>query len=75
MHAYNLFDDTLAAKKPLTGENLRDALKAAKGWDTGGVIGAPVTLAGYSIPVAQVVRFDAKADMKPVPVSNWIAVK
>ncbi len=68
-------DDTLAAKKPLTGENLRDALKAAKGWDTGGLIGAPVTLSGYSIPVAQVVRFDAKADMKPVPVSNWIAVK
>jgi branched-chain amino acid transport system substrate-binding protein len=68
-------DDTLAAKKPLTGENLRDALKAVKGWDTGGLIGAPVTLSGYSIPVAQVVRFDAKADMKPVPVSSWITVK
>ena len=68
-------DDTLVAKKALTGENLRDALKAAKGWDTGGIIGVPVTLGGYSIPVAQVVRFDAKADMKPVPVSNWIAVK
>ncbi len=68
-------DDTLAAKKALTGENLRDALKAVKGWDTGGLIGAPVTLSGYSIPVAQVVRFDAKADMKPVPVSAWMSVK
>ena len=68
-------DDTLAAKKPLTGENLRDALKAVKGWDTGGLIGAPVSLGTYSIPVAQVVRFDAKADMKPVPVSTWMSVK
>ncbi|MBL8385150.1 MAG: ABC transporter substrate-binding protein [Burkholderiales bacterium] len=68
-------DDTLAAKKPLTGENLRDALKAARAWDTGGIIGAPVNMGSYSIPVAQVVRFDAKADMRPVPVSNWITVR
>jgi branched-chain amino acid transport system substrate-binding protein len=68
-------EDAIAAKKPVTGENLRDALKAARNWDTGGLIGAPVSLGSYSIPVAQVVRFDAKADMKPVPVSNWITVK
>ena len=68
-------DLTLAAGKPLSGENLRDSLKGLKDWDTGGVIGAPVTFANNSIPTAQVVRFDAGKGMIPVPVSGWITVR
>lgn len=67
-------DATVAANQPLTGENLRNALQGTVNWDTGGVIGVPVSLASHSIPVAQVVRFDAKSDMKPVPVTSWIDV-
>ena len=47
---------------------------AARNWDTGGVIGAPVTFAGNSIPLAQVVRFEAAKDFVPTPVSGWINV-
>lgn len=63
---------TLAAGKPLTGDNMRDALRNSKDWDTGGIIGAPVTFRNNSIPMAQMVRFDAKRDMIPVPISDWI---
>jgi len=66
---------TLAANKPLSGENLRDSLKSMKDWDTGGVIGAPVTFVNNSIPTAQVVKFDAGKGMIPVAVSNWITVR
>ena len=66
---------TLAAGKPLTGENMRDALRSSKDWDTGGIMGAPVTFRGNSIPMAQLVRFDAKRDMLPVPISDWIRLQ
>lgn len=67
-------DEALAQGKPLTGEGLRDALRAVRNWDTGGVIGAPVTFVNNSIPLAQVVRFDAAKDFVPTPVSGWIQV-
>lgn len=67
-------EEALAQGKPLTGEGLRDALRAAKNWDTGGVIGAPVTFVNNSIPLAQVVRFEAAKDFVPTPVSGWINV-
>ncbi|MBN8494729.1 MAG: ABC transporter substrate-binding protein [Burkholderiales bacterium] len=67
-------EEALAQGKPLTGEGLRDALRATKNWDTGGVIGAPVTFVNNSIPLAQVVRFEAAKDFVPTPVSGWINV-
>lgn len=67
-------EEAIATGKPVTGEGLRDALRALKGWDTGGVIGAPVTFSNNSIPLAQVVRFDAAKDFVPTPVSPWINV-
>jgi branched-chain amino acid transport system substrate-binding protein len=67
-------EQAMASGKPVTGEGLRDALRALKGWDTGGVIGAPVTFVNNSIPMAQVVRFDAAKDFVPTPVSPWINV-
>jgi branched-chain amino acid transport system substrate-binding protein len=67
-------DEAIAQGKPLTGEGLRDALRAVRNWDTGGVIGAPVTFVNNSIPLAQVVRFDAAKDFVPSPVSGWINV-
>lgn len=67
-------EEAMAQGKPLTGEGLRDALRATRNWDTGGIIGAPVTFANNSIPVAQVVRFEAAKDFVPTPVSPWLNV-
>lgn len=67
-------EEAIAQNKPFTGEGLRDALRATKNWDTGGIVGAPVTFSGNSIPVAQVVRFEAAKDFVPTPVSGWLNV-
>ncbi|MCM2253444.1 MAG: ABC transporter substrate-binding protein, partial [Ramlibacter sp.] len=52
---------TLDAGKPLTGANLKAALAGIKDFDTGGIIGVPVTFKGNSIPVGRVYRADMKA--------------
>lgn len=63
----------LAAGKPLSGPNLKAALNSLKDFDTGGLIGVPITIRGNSIPVGRVYRADMKAQ-KMVPASDWIAL-
>lgn len=67
-------EEAIVQGKSFTGEGLRDALRAARNWDTGGVIGAPVSFSNNSIPLAQVVRFESAKDFVPTPVSAWINV-
>ena len=62
---------TLDANKPLTGTNLKAALNSIKDYDTGGLIGVPITIKGNSIPVGRVYRADMKAQ-KMVAASDWI---
>jgi len=64
---------TIDAKKPLTGANLKASLNTIRNFDTGGLIGVPVTVKGNSIPVGRVYRADMKAQ-KMVPASDWIAL-
>ncbi|MFC4620990.1 ABC transporter substrate-binding protein [Comamonas nitrativorans] len=61
----------LEAKKPLTGANMKAALNSLKDFDTGGVIGVPITITGNSIPVGRVYKADMKAQ-KMLPASDWI---
>lgn len=63
----------LDAGKPLNGTNLKAALNSLKDFDTGGLIGVPITIRGNSIPVGRVYRADMKAQ-KMVPASDWIAL-
>jgi branched-chain amino acid transport system substrate-binding protein len=62
---------TLDAGKPLSGPNLKAALNSIKDFDTGGLIGVPITISGNSIPVGRIYRADMKAQ-KMVPASDWI---
>ncbi|HEY9239932.1 MAG TPA: amino acid ABC transporter substrate-binding protein, partial [Burkholderiaceae bacterium] len=62
---------TLDAGKPLDGKNLKAALNTIKDFDTGGLIGTPITISGNSIPVGRVYKADMKAQ-KMVPASDWI---
>ncbi len=57
--------------KPLTGANMKAALNSIKDFDTGGLIGVPITISGNSIPVGRVYRADMKAQ-KMVAASDWI---
>ena len=64
---------TLDAGKELNAKNLKAALNSIKNFDTGGLIGVPVTIKGNSIPVGRVYRADMKAQ-KMVAASDWIAL-
>ena len=64
---------TLAAGKPLDGANLKAALNSLKDFDTGGLIGVPISIPGNSIPVGRVYRFDAAKKLM-VADSDWIKV-
>jgi len=65
---------TLEAGKPLDAKNLKAALNSIKNFDTGGLIGVPITIKGNSVPVGRIYRADMKAQ-KMVPASDWIAVE
>ena len=62
---------TLAEGKDLTGTNLKAALNTIEDFDTGGIIGVPITITGNSIPVGRIYVADAAAQ-KMVPASDWI---
>ena len=65
---------TLEAGKPLDAKNLKAALNSIKNFDTGGVIGVPITVRGNSIPIGRIYKADMKAQ-KMVPVSDWIQLE
>ena len=64
---------TLAAGKELTGPNLKAALNTIKDFDTGGIIGTPITITGNTIPVGRVYRYDA-AQKRMIGDGDWIRV-
>jgi branched-chain amino acid transport system substrate-binding protein len=64
---------TLDAGKPLTGINMKAALNSIQNFDTGGLIGVPISIKGNSIPVGRIYRADLK-QKKMLPVSDWIVL-
>lgn len=62
---------TLADKKELSAKNMKAALNSIKDFDTGGLIGVPISIPGNTIPVGRVYKYDGK-EKKMVAVSDWI---
>tara|TARA_R110002074_G_scaffold371234_1_gene546297 strand:- start:1028 stop:2236 length:1209 start_codon:yes stop_codon:yes gene_type:complete len=62
---------TLDAGKELNAENMAESLASIKDWDTGGIIGIPVTVQDMSFPVGRIWRVNAK-EARYEPVSGWI---
>jgi len=65
---------TLDAGKELNGANLKAALNSVKDFDTGGIIGVPISIPGNSIPVGRIYRYDA-AKKTMLPASDWIKLE
>ena len=65
---------TLDAGKPLDGKNLKASLNTIKDFDTGGIIGTPITIKGNSIPVGRIYKADVK-QQKMLPASDWITLE
>ena len=64
---------TLDAGMELTGDNLKAALDGIEDWDTGGLIGVPVTFRNNSIPVGRIYQGNS-ATGRMDPVSDWIVL-
>ncbi|MEW5421639.1 ABC transporter substrate-binding protein [Amorphus sp. 3PC139-8] len=62
---------TLADGDELTGTNLKASLNSLKDFDTGGIIGVPISIPGNSIPVGRIYQANAEKQ-KMEPVSDWI---
>lgn len=63
----------LAAGKPITGDNLKDALATIKDWDTGGLSGR-VTFVNNKAPIGRVYRANVEKGIFE-PASDWIQLK
>lgn len=64
----------LAEGKELTADNMKAALNSIKDFDTGGIVGVPITISGNSIPVGRIYQADvSKGQM--LPVSDWIVLE
>jgi branched-chain amino acid transport system substrate-binding protein len=62
---------TLAAKKELTGPNMKAALESINKWDTGGIFGVPISMKTHSIPVGRVYLVKGTTIE---PNSDWITI-
>ncbi|MGY8904279.1 MAG: ABC transporter substrate-binding protein [Burkholderiales bacterium] len=62
---------TLEAGNELNGKNMKTALSSIRNFDTGGLIGVPLSIKGNSIPIGRIYKADFKAQ-KMVAVSDWI---
>lgn len=65
---------TLDAGKEMSAANLKAALNNIKNFDTGGLIGVPISVRGNSIPVGRIYRADVKQG-RMVPASDWIVLQ
>lgn len=65
---------TLEAGNELTGKNMKTALSSIRNFDTGGIMGVPLSIKGNSIPVGRIYRADFK-QQKMVPASEWISLQ
>lgn len=63
----------VAAKKPITGDNLKDALAGIKDWDTGGLTGK-VTFVNNKAALGRVFKANVQKGIFE-PASDWIYLK
>jgi branched-chain amino acid transport system substrate-binding protein len=75
MMAAKAFETVIDAGKEINGKNLADAMRSVKNWDTGGMVGAPINIAGQKLGLGQVIRWSKDKDWTPVPVSKWMKVE
>lgn len=61
----------LDAGQEMTGDTLKAALNSIEDFDTGGLIGVPISTPGNTIPVGRVYQYDA-GEQRMKPVSDWI---
>ncbi len=73
MIIHEVIKRTLDAGLELTGDNLKATLDGIQDWDTGGLIGVPVSFRNGSIPVGRIYRGNSATGLMD-PISDWIVI-
>lgn len=67
---------TLDAGKEINGDNLIEAATSMKDWDSGGMIGVPVTMVNQRLPYGVVYRYSVGKDSFSFkPAADWMKVE
>ena len=73
MIMHEVIKRTLDAGMELNGDNLKATLDGIEDWDTGGLIGVPVSFKNGSIPVGRIYQGNSATGLMD-PVSDWIVL-
>jgi branched-chain amino acid transport system substrate-binding protein len=60
------------AGQPVNGTTLAAAMRSIKNWDTGGIVGAPVSITNQQIGLGQVVKYSKAGNFDAQPVTPWV---
>lgn len=74
MMATKAFEMVMDAGQEVNGDNLAAAMRSIKDWDTGGIVGAPVTITDQQIGIGQVIKYTKESNYEPQPMTDWIKV-
>jgi branched-chain amino acid transport system substrate-binding protein len=74
MMATKAFESVIDAGKEVNGDNLAQAMRAIKDWDTGGLIDVPVSITGQQVGMGRIIRWSQKNNWDPQHLTEWLKV-
>jgi branched-chain amino acid transport system substrate-binding protein len=74
MMATKAFETVIDAGQPINGDNLSQAMRAVKNWDTGGLIDVPVSISGQQVGFGRMIRWGQKNNWQPEHLTDWVKV-
>jgi branched-chain amino acid transport system substrate-binding protein len=72
--ATRAFETVIDAGQEVNGDNLANALRNVKDWDTGGMIDVPVTISGQQIGMGRIIKWSASTNWDPELLTDWMKV-
>lgn len=74
MMATRAFEIVIDAGEEINGDNLANALRSVKDWDTGGLIDVPVSITNQQIGLGRIIRYSAANNWEMEEVTDWMRV-
>ena len=74
MMATKAFETVIDAGQEVNGDNLANALRGVKDWDTGGLIDGPVTISGQQVGMGRIIKWSAASNWDPELLTDWMKV-
>lgn len=74
MMATKAFEIVIDAGQEVNGDNLANAMRSVKDWDTAGLIGVPVSIIDQQIGLGRIIRYSAENDWEMQELTDWARV-